>query len=324
MLQDVLYVPKLHRNLLSVPQISKQGIEVRFQGDHCWILCNPDTLIGEGRLQDNLYLLSADTAHTFPSTDNNSSESGLTAKTSSRGHSQNPPPVTHHSTWHHRPTLPASDSVKQAINTGKVHGTKIQRGHLPSSDAAVKTSSGGQQNAIAMTSSRGLLPNTITTTSPIAKHTTWYHHLTHLAANSTIETVKKAMVRSTNIQGGNSPAERPWPTLINSRLRTHNIVLNEGGVAPLIKQVIITHNENSRPIVTGGTCNVQPSKPSSSSNPMALTKAHTYNLHKKYVIAPNSNKNNQHTPSKCLNPQRALARSQLHSRIPSSDSQLGK
>ncbi len=59
-LQDVLYVPELHRNLLSVSHILKRGGKVRFEGNHCRIFSNSDTLIGEGNLSGNLYTLSVE------------------------------------------------------------------------------------------------------------------------------------------------------------------------------------------------------------------------------------------------------------------------
>ncbi len=44
MLSDVLYVPELHGNFLSVPQITKRGAEVRFKGNKCRIFNGSETL----------------------------------------------------------------------------------------------------------------------------------------------------------------------------------------------------------------------------------------------------------------------------------------
>ncbi|KAF8498947.1 hypothetical protein F5888DRAFT_1600212, partial [Russula emetica] len=44
-LHNILYVPELHGNLLSVPQIVKHGTEVRFTGRQCKVLSDSGTLI---------------------------------------------------------------------------------------------------------------------------------------------------------------------------------------------------------------------------------------------------------------------------------------
>ncbi len=92
-LHNVLCVPELHGNLLSVPQISKRGVAVRFKGDNCQIFSDSDTLIGEASSQGNLYTLGAEIINprnarnvspaTSPNKGNNLPESALTAKTSS-------------------------------------------------------------------------------------------------------------------------------------------------------------------------------------------------------------------------------------------------
>lgn len=56
-LQDVLYVPELHGNLLSVSQLARRGADVRFAKGGCQILDQKGTLTCEGNLRGNLYLM---------------------------------------------------------------------------------------------------------------------------------------------------------------------------------------------------------------------------------------------------------------------------
>jgi len=56
-LQDVLYVPDLHSNLLSVSHLAHHGTEVRFIGEHCHIYDRQKSLILKGALHNNLYVM---------------------------------------------------------------------------------------------------------------------------------------------------------------------------------------------------------------------------------------------------------------------------
>jgi len=59
-LQDVLFVPDLHGNLLSVAQLTSRGIEIRFKDHFCRILQN-DEVTGEGTHQGDLYVMETKT-----------------------------------------------------------------------------------------------------------------------------------------------------------------------------------------------------------------------------------------------------------------------
>src|SRR6266851_1184043 len=56
-LQDILYVPDLSTNLLSVSHLARRGAKVRFVGKACHIYDKAKTLILEGKLHNNLYIM---------------------------------------------------------------------------------------------------------------------------------------------------------------------------------------------------------------------------------------------------------------------------
>lgn len=56
-IEDILYVPKLATNLLSVSQLIKKGNEVVFMADTCKIYNNQGELVGVAELVDNVYKL---------------------------------------------------------------------------------------------------------------------------------------------------------------------------------------------------------------------------------------------------------------------------
>ena len=57
-LKDVLFDPNLRKNLLSVPSLSNQKVEVSFMNKHCELLLD-GAVIGRASLNtDNVYLLS--------------------------------------------------------------------------------------------------------------------------------------------------------------------------------------------------------------------------------------------------------------------------
>ena len=57
LLRDVLYVPSLHRNLISVSRLDKDNYECYFGHGKCAIWCN-NTHVGVAFLHNELYLLS--------------------------------------------------------------------------------------------------------------------------------------------------------------------------------------------------------------------------------------------------------------------------
>jgi Pol polyprotein/LTR polyprotein gag-polypeptide-like protein len=60
-LQDVLFVPDLHGNLLSVTHVTRCGANIQFVGQACHILDQQGNLTCEGCLQGNLYLMDIHT-----------------------------------------------------------------------------------------------------------------------------------------------------------------------------------------------------------------------------------------------------------------------
>jgi GAG-pre-integrase domain len=62
-LQDVLYVPALHRNLLSVSQLACHGTEMHFEGKGCQILDQQKDLTCKGKLHSSLYVMGIEAMH---------------------------------------------------------------------------------------------------------------------------------------------------------------------------------------------------------------------------------------------------------------------
>ena len=56
-LQDVLYVPDLHGNLLSVSHLVRHSAKVCFLGEDCHVYDRRKFLILEGGLRNNLYVM---------------------------------------------------------------------------------------------------------------------------------------------------------------------------------------------------------------------------------------------------------------------------
>jgi hypothetical protein len=56
-LQDVLYVLDLYGNLLSVSHLTHRGAEVCFIGEHCHVYDTRKSLILEGALRNDLYVM---------------------------------------------------------------------------------------------------------------------------------------------------------------------------------------------------------------------------------------------------------------------------
>src|SRR6266851_9552761 len=62
-LQDVLYVPDLHRNLLSISHLTRRGTEVLFSSEACQVFDCHKSLILEGGLRNNLYVMNMQVAN---------------------------------------------------------------------------------------------------------------------------------------------------------------------------------------------------------------------------------------------------------------------
>ena len=138
-LQDVLYVPELHGNLLSVAQLARCGADVRFAKGGCQIYDQHGALTCEGSLCGNLYIMpvrvvapeeSARIAvleiESFPiegdvATPN--TEVALTARNStSKANVQ---------TWHRRLGHLHIDAVLAMVRKGMVKGMEIVGSHSP-------------------------------------------------------------------------------------------------------------------------------------------------------------------------------------------------
>ena len=57
-LQDILYVPDLYRNLLSVSHLVQRGTKVCFLGEACQVYDQRKSLVLEGGLHNNLYIIN--------------------------------------------------------------------------------------------------------------------------------------------------------------------------------------------------------------------------------------------------------------------------
>src|SRR5882724_4306336 len=130
-LQDALYVPELHGNLLSVSALAKRGARVQFSGRTCEIRDQADYTICIGQLDDNLYIVQArpytpDSARItyadpLPSdSDENASDSEAAALTA---HSKDSSADIR--TWHRHLSHIGIDSVLQMVRKGMVKGMEI-------------------------------------------------------------------------------------------------------------------------------------------------------------------------------------------------------
>jgi hypothetical protein len=97
--RDVLYVPRLHGNLLSVSHITRRGYEMRFAGNNCRVLDHAGETACTGLLQNNLYLMNIQVATTENarvahldqlSQDEETLEYALTAHTTRHRHLDHP------------------------------------------------------------------------------------------------------------------------------------------------------------------------------------------------------------------------------------------
>ena len=132
-LYEVVYVPKLHGNLLSVPQLIRHGTKVKFSKESFGIFSSSGTLIGEGAMQGNLFTITAHVVHPataciatineFPCKGSTPPHSALSVRTSS---------MANLSTWHCRLGHLANDSVIRMVRHSLVKGMEIEGGHTPS------------------------------------------------------------------------------------------------------------------------------------------------------------------------------------------------
>jgi hypothetical protein len=132
-LQDVLYVPELYGNLLSVTHLTGHGYDVNFTGKICQIYSSDGTLICEGSRQADLFVLptritpaySARVAITqldsFPSEGNTATNpaTALTARSTSRADVH---------LWHCRLGHLNHNDVLSMVKRGMVHGMEITGG----------------------------------------------------------------------------------------------------------------------------------------------------------------------------------------------------
>ena len=138
-LQDVLYVPELHGNLLSVSQLARCGADVRFAKGGCQIYDQHGALTCDGSLHGNLYIMpirviapeeSARIAvleiDTFPIDGDVATpiaEAALTAHTSTSKADMH--------TWHRRLGHLHVDAVLAMVRKGMVKGMELVGSHSP-------------------------------------------------------------------------------------------------------------------------------------------------------------------------------------------------
>ncbi len=59
-LENVLFIPELHGNLLSVKQLTKRGARLLFNHTSCQILGDLDKVLADGKTHGSLYTINAD------------------------------------------------------------------------------------------------------------------------------------------------------------------------------------------------------------------------------------------------------------------------
>jgi len=129
-LQDVLYVPEMGGNLLSVSHMARRGAEMRFKGEACKILDRHEDLMCLGQLHGNLYIMDMEVEleeHAkiaivpfFPAEGDDVPDAALAAYTRSSNADL--------TTWHRRLGHLNADAVNLMISKGMVSGMKITRG----------------------------------------------------------------------------------------------------------------------------------------------------------------------------------------------------
>jgi len=135
-LQDVLHVPELHSNLLSVLHFAKRGSEMRFVGEGCSILNQHKRVACEGDLRGSLYVMqittisTSESAHiavldSFPAEGEDPPEAALIA--------DNLGSKVTIDTWHWRLGYLNTDDVIRMARKGMIRGMDITGGYTPSS-----------------------------------------------------------------------------------------------------------------------------------------------------------------------------------------------
>jgi hypothetical protein len=148
-LQDVLHVPELHRNLLSVLQFAQCGTEMYFVREGCCILDQCKQVACEGNLWGNLYVMHITTITTAES-------ARLVVLNSFPAEGEDPPETVllmenstlwaTIDTWHHRLGHLNTDNMLCMVHKGLVKGMEITGGN-PSSTVCEPCLKGKQTHA---------------------------------------------------------------------------------------------------------------------------------------------------------------------------------
>src|SRR5713226_5475972 len=134
-LQDVLYVPDLHGNLLSVGQLAKNGAQVNFLDNICTLRNRQGAILCKVKSHRNLFIMPAATVpksarvallHTFPSEGDELllPEQAFTALTPSVAKA----PI---GIWHRRLAHLNMDSINHMLRKGLIKGMEISGGPPP-------------------------------------------------------------------------------------------------------------------------------------------------------------------------------------------------
>jgi transposase InsO family protein len=128
-LQDVLFVPELHGNLLSVAHLTQRGADLRFTDGGCQLYNQEGERTCDGKLSGNLYVMDmrtviAESAYVariaaFPAEGDelpDSAETALVAHASSKADAH---------TWHRRLAHLHVDAVLRMVRKGMVKGMEI-------------------------------------------------------------------------------------------------------------------------------------------------------------------------------------------------------
>jgi transposase InsO family protein len=129
-LQDVLFVPELNGNLLSVAHLTERGADIRFTGTKCQLYTQTGHLTCSGQLQGKLYVMDMRTVvpetarvarvEVFPDEGDDlppSTETALVARSSSS--------KAEVETWHRRLGHLSTDTVVRMVKNGMVKGMEI-------------------------------------------------------------------------------------------------------------------------------------------------------------------------------------------------------
>jgi transposase InsO family protein len=126
-LQDVLFVPDLHGNLLSVSHFARRGAEMRFVDKGCLILDQRKDTVCEGDLRGNLYIMQMSTIvpdsarlavlNSFPTEGAALPETALFSEVSSSRATID--------TWHRRLGHLNIDAILRMMRKGMVKGMEI-------------------------------------------------------------------------------------------------------------------------------------------------------------------------------------------------------